>query len=718
MFGTNTIDPVRPLSPAEQSLVNDINGDSTWSNEYARQQLNTHLQLAAQIELATIPIYLYTYYSINRTPTDFPSTPLSRFADKAGAEIMSVAVEEMLHMSLASNVYYSLFATAPALYRNSPEPYPTNLPGHTMNGPDGQPLSIPLAKFSYEHLYDFLEIEYPAKADAPPQPDNWDTIGQVYSYVRCIISSKWISDADFQKGIEASQIQDTNYSPNNIDTIYPDDSFNKTCPIPTPVAGSAATVAKYTNDEDGHSGSAQLLTIATCDLALQAIQTIDAQGEGYYVGDDDTPFDDIDPGTGLGYHEFSHYYKFLLLQSSFTDYNPSTETLATFPAPPPAASTQFDSSSINSVVFNWPDNPTSASYSDGYKDVVDVVSGLYQYMLIMTEGIFQVPPKDQKLYFNQALHRSMIWILDKVIQSMRTVVDSKTGLVLAPTFENVNLGDKSVAFATLKTMCSDLDSKYGTESWYTIGLKYYVDQVPTLYDVSGFWGTSSPSFSECTVPTGPAIDLGARPVLVNAVTKETACDVSGYTGVPKFPQHPPATVAHGEVRHACMGLNSCKNQGRTRDNNCAGQGYCSTALAYNYKDYNQPLAQDHTCHVLNACAGQGGCGLYGTSEEENVPGANDCATLGSCATPINAERFSTDGTNKGKSVWVRARQVFETQTYPKMQKSDPSLPVKPGPVPYPQLFQYGPTIEWVHDYSGQGMTACGSSGMSGAGSCA
>lgn len=70
-----------------------------------------------------------------------------------------------------------------------------------------------------------------------------------------------------------------------------------------------------------------------------------------------------------------------------------------------------------------------------------------------------------------------------------------------------------------------------------------------------------------------------------------------YKGVPKFPASPSATVGAGKVRHACMGLNQCKGLGRTRD---------------------------------NACAGQGGCGLYGTAEEQNQPVANGCATLGSC----------------------------------------------------------------------------------------
>lgn len=82
-----------------------------------------------------------------------------------------------------------------------------------------------------------------------------------------------------------------------------------------------------------------------------------------------------------------------------------------------------------------------------------------------------------------------------------------------------------------------------------------------------------------------------------------------------------------------MGLNGCKGQGRSRDNACAGQGYCSTALEYNYANPSAPQVSDHTCHVKNACAGQGGCGLYGTAEEQNRPAANACATLGSCAGP-------------------------------------------------------------------------------------
>jgi Ferritin-like len=675
-------DPVRPPTLAEKRLIAHI--DKTWTREQALSELKTHLQVAIEIELATIPIYLYAYYSIDRTPNGFPGTPLSRFADRAGAAVMSVAVEEMLHMSLSSNVLFAL-GQMPQLYLRSPAPFPTNLPGHAKLGPDAKPMSLPLAKLSAQQLWQFLEIEYPAESDAPPEGGNWNTIGQIYSYVRCIILSKHIRDEDFRQGARLHQIQATNYSPNSIDTVYPQRSFNNECPVPAPAKHSAAQVAGYMSREDSHAGRFQLLTIDSRAAALQAIQTIDAQGEGYGPSKFDDP----------SHHEFSHYWKFLSLQSQLQGYDPKHERLPKRPKPPAPAKDPVSADALRTVVFDFPDNPVAAAYPGGRRDVANLVSGLYQYMLIMTESIFLQPPEQQKTYFNQSLHRSMIWILDKIIRNMRVIYlddssASSSSPRLAPTFENLNLGPRDRAFATLTAMCDDLNARYGNAAWYTAGLQYYVNMIPSLPDVSGLW----------------------------APPPQAGCDVSKYKGIPKFPANPPADVGADEVRHACMGLNHCKGQGRTRDNACAGQGYCSTALEYNYSDPSKPNVSDHTCHVKNACAGQGGCGLYGTAEEQNHPGANGCATLGSCATPINAERFSTDGPNRSKGVWVRAREVFAEKTWPTLRKQDPSLPKQPPSVPHPELFKYGPTIEWIADYSGEGMTACGASGMSGANSCA
>jgi hypothetical protein len=134
-----------------------------------------------------------------------------------------------------------------------------------------------------------------------------------------------------------------------------------------------------------------------------------------------------------------------------------------------------------------------------------------------------------------------------------------------------------------------------------------------------------------------------------------------------------------------MGLNACKGHDRFGTNNCAGTGYCATAQA-------------HTCHTLNNCRGQGGCGLYGSAEEQMHPGANECAWQGSCAVPIQAERYSTMGENAGKSTWLLARQLFEQRMTKQSQRTI-------GPAPY----KCGPPQAWLTSILGQ-YDSCGNSG--------
>ena len=65
--------------------------------------------------------------------------------------------------------------------------------------------------------------------------------------------------------------------------------------------------------------------------------------------------------------------------------------------------------------------------------------------------------------------------------------------------------------------------------------------------------------------------------------------------------------------HVCRGLNACKNQGKSGQNECAGQGTCATAKA-------------HSCHAANDCKFQGGCG--------ETAGRNACKSMGECAVPL------------------------------------------------------------------------------------
>ena len=92
--------------------------------------------------------------------------------------------------------------------------------------------------------------------------------------------------------------------------------------------------------------------------------------------------------------------------------------------------------------------------------------------------------------------------------------------------------------------------------------------------------------------------------------------------------------------HVCRGLNTCKNKGSSKKNDCAGQGACFTA-------------NKHTCHTENACRGQGGCGEH--------PGENACKGKGECGVPLN------------KTAWGKARKRFE-----ELMKKDGK---KVGPAP-------------------------------------
>jgi hypothetical protein len=673
------VDPIPPLTQAEQALVGKFNNNPKYTHDGLISTLQNLLQTAAEIELATIPIYLYAYYSINRAPI-YTSPQMKLFANMAGATIMSVAVEEMLHMSLSCNILYAI-GGQPQLYGKSPSTFPTNLPGHERLGPDAKPMAIPLARFSYNQLWKFLEIEYPATADAPPEDANWQTIGQIYSYIRCIISCNKLTDSDFQAGAAAYQVQPENYSPNNIDTVSARAAFVASQPPSGP--DSAASQAAFANRPDSHAGAVQLLTIQSKTDALAAIATISDQGEGYRHTSVDDP----------SKQELSHYYKFLTLQSALPGY-PELDKLPAAPPPPPAA--PVGPGELYSIVFPFPDNPTTATYPADFQDLSNFCNGLYQYMLILTETIFKVPSPQQKQYFNKALHLSMIWMLDKLVQGMRTFQFGPVGPFgncLAPTFENYDLGTRGEAYANLVVLANKL--KNHPRQWSAIG--YIVtDYLASgmLPDVSGQWPTTT-------------ADRAALPAVAAAPNP--------FANVPAFPANP----VPSSPSHACMGLNGCKGQDRFGPtghpdpadptklvvNDCAGQGYCSTAV-------------DHSCHVLNSCANQGGCGLYGTGKEQNNPGQNTCEGLGSCATPINAERFSTNGPNADKSVWLRARQAFLEKQWPAIAAAhnpplDPSQ--LPAP-PHPELFSNGPTYAWIS--ASNCMTACGSSGMSGAGSCA
>jgi Ferritin-like len=128
------------------------------------ESLRTHLKWAIKIELTTIPAYLFALFSLKESPKDFKKA------------IKNVAVEEMLHMSLAANLLIAVGGEPRLLDTHVVPSYPTLLPMQNSG------IVLHLKKVSVRQLESFMSIEKPA--DAGSSSDCYSTIGQFYQVPR------------------------------------------------------------------------------------------------------------------------------------------------------------------------------------------------------------------------------------------------------------------------------------------------------------------------------------------------------------------------------------------------------------------------------------------------------------------------------------------------------------------------------------------------------
>lgn len=134
------------------------------------------LQNAIKLEHATIPLYLYAMYSLD--PVKNP---------EIASIIHTVVIEEMLHMTLASNVLNALGGSPRIDAPGFIPTYPGPLPGGVQSD-----LNVNLAPFSMKQLDTFLHIE------EPEDPLNFPsafaeaatiTIGQFYAAISTAIGN-------------------------------------------------------------------------------------------------------------------------------------------------------------------------------------------------------------------------------------------------------------------------------------------------------------------------------------------------------------------------------------------------------------------------------------------------------------------------------------------------------------------------------------------------
>ena len=198
------------------------------------------LQQAIELEHATIPLYLYALYSLD--------------AGKNAAIaniIQSVAIEEMLHMTLVSNVMNALGGSPRIDAPGFIPVYPGPLPG----GVESE-LTVHLAPFSMHQLKTFLTIE------EPEHP------------------------LDFKMALAAADTQ-----PITIGTFYaaieqalPDDGAFSNPP----------------RNQIGPDLMDDAVVVTNRATAVQALQTIVEQGEGTTTS----------PGEVVG-NGYAHYYRFM-----------------------------------------------------------------------------------------------------------------------------------------------------------------------------------------------------------------------------------------------------------------------------------------------------------------------------------------------------------------------------------------------------------------------
>jgi hypothetical protein len=222
------------------------------------EDLRDHLELAIQIELSTIPPYLYAMYSI------------ADQTSQSALLLRSIVVEEMLHAALVTNLLLATGGSPDFASTKYMTPFPCDLPHHD------PPLRVDLAACSDDQIRKvFMRIEQPELHDAPAQPDQYETLGQFYHAIELAIEDLSASHDLFSNPQLDAQLSDSRfYRPVDFDA------------------------------ED----SGGLMPIEDRESAVEAIEVIVHQGEG--LSDDRW----ADPS----HQELTHYWKLVQIAEGTT----------------------------------------------------------------------------------------------------------------------------------------------------------------------------------------------------------------------------------------------------------------------------------------------------------------------------------------------------------------------------------------------------------------
>ncbi|WP_407284920.1 ferritin-like domain-containing protein [Streptomyces sp. BP-8] len=324
------------------------------------QDLIDHLKAAAQVELSTVPLYLYATYSIK-------TRGYSQWAAGASAQrtMIGVAIEEMLHLSLVRNLLIAVGDTSFRLY--DPKVIPTYPGDMLMREPK---LPMRLRKLSTDQVRNtFMQIELPA---APPEAalgeiEPYHSLGEFYARIERGIHhlSSTIDWAKAKKDLWKFQYHRAYWNQNG--------------------------------------GSDQPRLIVDEASALQAMQIIVDQGEGApedkgllpdpIVRTDDHPPQDIGKWQASHYTKFSDIAKGLGGIGVVCDDNGKQKYT-------------IDDAEVIWPVLDDPDLKTVKA-DQTVKDLMEFSNAVYCYVLALLDAIYRTPmqvhdPAQDKDLFTQS----------------------------------------------------------------------------------------------------------------------------------------------------------------------------------------------------------------------------------------------------------------------------------------------------------------------------
>jgi hypothetical protein len=427
-----------------------------FDTEVTPDNLEDVMQQAITLELATIPTYLSTYYSINRSQDQDKlyailhkqlsasgerrkvdinklahelKVDILVYSNKSAALTMSVVIEEMLHLALSCNVKQAVCQVAPDILGiGKVLTFPMQLDGHEPEFP------INAAKLSLKQLTTFLQIESP-KPFKDPYADllkgakvEYKTIGLLYKKIMECIEQNFPGPYKKRPQLlppETGAGPRPYYSQNSMNTVHYDRDHNP----------------HFANEND----SGELVGVYDSATAIEALHLVVEQGEGSTTkqnekkhhtliwGPDKMPIpmevvvnekkeaevvfwpgDYEDEGK-----EVAHFAKFLEAYSLGDYYEKKFKKYH-----------ELDDF-YNYFVYDQDSNPKQADYENpkGGNQALALAnklgSSVFAYILLMIETCYYKDEHTQYELFMFGIHKSMIWLLSETGNHINTYSYSK-----------------------------------------------------------------------------------------------------------------------------------------------------------------------------------------------------------------------------------------------------------------------------------------------------